>query len=594
MPCEIGTQNKKETAKMTKEEKTKEIQQMKDAIVEKALPLADMDRSKYSVTAIKLYDTYLSTLDPSNPEDTERVFPRRYLQALYGVTEIRKDKLNKDLNVFFLPVPIPDDEDPNGFEMIPQMEKAKYQRGDVILKAKKEAVKYMIDKRILGKLRYRLSNVAKLTSNHAYEMYMLLEKCKYQNIAEFEIGIRELEKKITYTNSKTYQEYKHFNNLVLKKVKAMLDEYSTLSFEYYVIDTTKGNERYKIVLIEKEPNSSTIDEILNLENLGSLNNDNSNDETEEDNEAEIDNDTETFTDGAEAKEDNNEYPWEQTYMRGADRHGHHYASALTDEFASCCNYEFDNEKITNEILSLVFTATSFTGELDAEAIAVRKDIITKAYSRMDEKCKNKTRNGNDTRLHYLVKALKTACEQYIGLVNAKEAKPNVNITIHKPYNAFTDYGYKKMTKEESDELVDKQVKKTREEVDAEKKKEYAETYEWFDEDLRKTEIEVFKYLLGQTEPIKMTHVIFRNPDVKVKEWAKKHISQQDGLKFGEDAYKYNAEKMREKINELQAILGIEITPMEMEVKTKNRTKLEDTFAELYVQAYKKHAETLKK
>ena len=232
--------------------------------VQKSLPLFALWRSDLTLTEFKILDIYLSRIDSRKPEKRAVVFEKGELEKILEVTKISEQNLKTRLkHLMGNVVEIPDDSDENGFMLVTLFEEAiaeqdKFGQWQVKLACTQKAMKYFFNIENLGYLRYKLRCITSLTSRYTYIMFIYLESNRYRK--SWDISFDELKKILHCEEEKTYETYKNFNGLILKKVQKELLEKTECRYTYSPI---KKGRFVAAIHFEVEPLS-----MVSLEEVG--------------------------------------------------------------------------------------------------------------------------------------------------------------------------------------------------------------------------------------------------------------------------------------------------------------------------------------
>jgi plasmid replication initiation protein len=132
-------------------------------------------------------------------------------------------------------VEIPDKSSKKGFRLVTIFEEAEAEQDSngqwkVKLECTQKAMKYFFNIENLGYLRYKLRCITSLTSRYTYIMFIYLEANRFRK--SWEVDLEELKHILACENEETYKEFKHFNNLLLKKVQKELLEKTECRYTY--------------------------------------------------------------------------------------------------------------------------------------------------------------------------------------------------------------------------------------------------------------------------------------------------------------------------------------------------------------------------
>ena len=227
-------------------------------VVQKSNPLQTLSETKLSLAQFKILDAYLSRIDSHDEEKRFVRFEKGELEKILGVTKISKEDLQARLENLFQTVTIKDANKRKGFTIIALFEKAEAYQDDnglwqVDLACTSSALEYVFNIENLGYLRYRLKNIIDLTSRYSYILYLYLENNRFRK--SWKISLEEL-RKILNCTAETYNQYKRFNDLILKKCHKELHEKTDLKFSYQPTD--KRGRSYTAVIFTLETVSDRV------------------------------------------------------------------------------------------------------------------------------------------------------------------------------------------------------------------------------------------------------------------------------------------------------------------------------------------------
>lgn len=230
-------------------------------VVQKSNPLKTLSETGMSLSEFKILDAYLSRIDSHNPDKRFVRFEKGELEHILGVDRIRKEDLDARLDGLGRFVTLKDKHKNNGFTKIALFEKALATQDDdglwqVDLVCTPSAMEYIFNIEVMGYLPYMLKNIIELTSRYSYVLYIYLESRRKSPMSNtWDIGIEELKQMLCCT-SETYNSYKRFNDLVLKKCYKEINEKTSLQYSYE--PTAKKGRKYTAIRFTIK----TVDEIM--------------------------------------------------------------------------------------------------------------------------------------------------------------------------------------------------------------------------------------------------------------------------------------------------------------------------------------------
>ena len=206
-------------------------------MVQKSNPLQSLSETGMSLVEFKILDAYLSRINSHDEEKRYVRFEKGELEKILGVSRILKYDLEARLDGLFRVVTIRDGHKKEGFTKIALFEKAEAFQSDdglwqIDLACSPSALEYVFNLDNIGYLRYRLKNIIELTSRYSYVLYLYLEnRRKGKQSKSWTVPLDELKEMLRCT-ADTYNQYKRFNDLILKKCYKELHEKTDLQFTY--------------------------------------------------------------------------------------------------------------------------------------------------------------------------------------------------------------------------------------------------------------------------------------------------------------------------------------------------------------------------
>jgi len=228
-------------------EKNKKVGSDIMAIINKSRPLFALWCSNLSSYALKIFDVYLSKINMGNPETKCVVFPKSLLEKIFGVKRIRKEKLEPALDQLMNnKVQIEDKINGKCVKVwLNLMEAASLQATDhpentsgvqqikMICSAK--AMEYIFNVQKKGYIPYELNYSISLKRQCDYMLFLFLALNRFRNT--FEVKVENLKKVLRCDKEETYDDFRHFNDLILKKAQKELAKKINYKFKYKTIKT---------------------------------------------------------------------------------------------------------------------------------------------------------------------------------------------------------------------------------------------------------------------------------------------------------------------------------------------------------------------
>lgn len=230
--------NTKKSAKSKKEISIIGIPHNPDAklTVQKSTPLYGLWRSELSLADFKILDTYLSRINSHDPDHRTVHFEKGEIEQLLGVKQLKAEELKKRLAHLGTMVPVDDPIEDRKFRMISLFEEAVCDADSagiwqISLTCTALARKYIFNIENLGYFRYKLRTVTRLRSRYSYILFMYLEKNRHMHRV-WEIDLDSLRLLLKCEDDALYQEYRYFNQRILKRCHQELTENTECQFSY--------------------------------------------------------------------------------------------------------------------------------------------------------------------------------------------------------------------------------------------------------------------------------------------------------------------------------------------------------------------------
>ena len=244
-------------------------------LVQKSNPLLTLSETGLTLAEFKILDAYLARIDSHKPEERFVRLEKGAIEEYLGVTQIKTADLEKRIDNLFQTVTIRDKSKPKGFVKIALFEKAACYQDEnglwqIDLGASASAMDYIFNVENIGYLRYRLKNIINLTSRYSYVLYLYLEQNRHMHLS-WEIDLEQLKTMLKCT-AETYNEYKRFNDLVLKKCQKELNEKTECHFEYSPVKKGRHVVAVRFTLEPLDLNLAVNDDYANQHTLDDWNN----------------------------------------------------------------------------------------------------------------------------------------------------------------------------------------------------------------------------------------------------------------------------------------------------------------------------------
>ena len=234
--------------------------------VQKSTPLQSLTQTDLTLPELKLLDVYLSRIDSHDPEKRTVHIEKGELERVLGVTRILKDDLDTRLRHLFQIVEVKDETKRKGFKLVSLFEEADAEPDEnglwtITLTCTPSAREYVFNIENLGYLRYRLRNIVELKSRYSYILFMYLENNRDFR-KSWEVSLNELKERLGCTSTTTYNKFKYFNDLILKKCHQEINEKTDCKFDYEAVK--RGRVIVAIRFTIKTLKQLAVEDVANL------------------------------------------------------------------------------------------------------------------------------------------------------------------------------------------------------------------------------------------------------------------------------------------------------------------------------------------
>ena len=206
-------------------------------VVQKPNPFFILGRSDLSLAELKIMDMYLARINTRNPEQRTIRLTKGQLEKALGVTRINQDDLKQRLKNLYQPIDLTNG-DKKRIHLVGLFEEAEAERDEdgvwqVTLTCTTSAMKYIFKTELLGYFRYGLRSIINLSSRYSYVLFTYLERNRYRKV--WSIPLSELKETLRCDNDESYNEFKIFNQRILKKCQKEIHEKTECRFTYTTI-----------------------------------------------------------------------------------------------------------------------------------------------------------------------------------------------------------------------------------------------------------------------------------------------------------------------------------------------------------------------
>ncbi len=208
-------------------------------VIQKSTPLQSLWKSSLGLGEFKILDTYLSRIDSHHPERRKVIFSKDEFEKLFGKNEIKPKTLQKYTdNLMQQIVTLETPQRKTGYHRITLFSESECSQDDdgkwwVALTCTPEAMKYIFNIEELGFLRYKFRNILRISSRYSYIMFLYLLKRRQCRIIV--VSLEELRELLGCATDPLYDEFKYFNQRILKRCCDEINEKTELKYSYQPI-----------------------------------------------------------------------------------------------------------------------------------------------------------------------------------------------------------------------------------------------------------------------------------------------------------------------------------------------------------------------
>lgn len=222
-------------------------------IVEKSKALVWAKFKDYGTGELKILDTYLSRINARDPDSSFVVFSKREYAELMGIDpDIRTEQL-KTYTSGLLSNVVTIDLPGKGYVQYPLFSEAKCEKDELTgqvnlsIDCNPKLKQVFFDIARDGYVRYQLKNVISLRSQYSIRLYTMLKDRPFG----WTVEVEDLRKKLGATAA-TYETFKRFNGLILKKAIEEINAITDITVETEPIRKGRAVTSIKFIVKEKQ------------------------------------------------------------------------------------------------------------------------------------------------------------------------------------------------------------------------------------------------------------------------------------------------------------------------------------------------------
>lgn len=239
-----------------------------ELVVSKSKTLIEATFPTWEAATIDVFDTYLSRINPMDPNSSEVVFTKAEYEKLLGIKEIRVETLNKSLTEFMRNTVSIESFDAAGnslgwdnyclFEKT-SLKKNELGEWEVSLRCNSELKTAFFELKERGYQKYQLKDTLSLTHKATKLLYFILLDHRYGNY-EWTVELPELRTKLGI-GKKKYESFKDFNKYILKKAKEEINEKTSLKFTYEPIKRGRLTRAIKFKILKNQLGKDVLENV---------------------------------------------------------------------------------------------------------------------------------------------------------------------------------------------------------------------------------------------------------------------------------------------------------------------------------------------
>jgi hypothetical protein len=220
--------------------------------------------SSMGLSELKILEAYVNKAKFSGGRALV-VFKKNELEELLGVGKINRSELEKRMDCLFMQrIPVLD----GSFETnayTPLFERCELKRDiygvwSCYLVATNMGINSLFPETARKRIADRFDNAKKLSSRYSYLLYRYLDDCT--ELGEWEVDLDEL-KEIIGCTKESYDSFKAFNHIILKKCQREIIEETGLVYDYELIKYIRKVKGIRFIIRNPEHDEDRIAEVQN-------------------------------------------------------------------------------------------------------------------------------------------------------------------------------------------------------------------------------------------------------------------------------------------------------------------------------------------
>lgn len=217
-----------------------------DYVIEKANCMALMEKDYFTLEELKMFDVYLSLINPRNIEKTDVVITKSQLEKIVGKGCIKPNVLEQRINNLMKPITIRNpDKNPDipwvkislfEMSMLRKNSKGEY---EIFMRCSSTSRRYIFGIDNIGYMKYQLKNVTSLSSKKTYYFYLYLQKERVHH-STWTVNLEQLYE-VLHLGSTYYGQYHRFSDKILGNIIKEVNEKTDLAVSFKRVISNKNN-----------------------------------------------------------------------------------------------------------------------------------------------------------------------------------------------------------------------------------------------------------------------------------------------------------------------------------------------------------------
>ena len=227
-----------------------------NALVQRSRPLYSLWKMGFNLFECKIFDLYLSCIDSHNAENKTVIIKKANFEQFMGLKRIDSDLLDARLKAMIRSIDIDTGGKYARHTTLFQDAYLNYKTEpyQIELKCSDTIADLLFNIEDIGYVQYRIRNIIKLESTYSYILFNYLEDNRGLHNT-WTVTLDKLKETLD-CNSKIYDAFKRFNDLILKKCHKELTSKTEMRYDYEPIKKGRKVIAIKFTLYDLELNNT--------------------------------------------------------------------------------------------------------------------------------------------------------------------------------------------------------------------------------------------------------------------------------------------------------------------------------------------------